>query len=49
VEYPVRQPTHLWVPTLASVLSEGVREGGYLLKCPKEGSVDGMAAEVALI
>ena len=49
MEYPVRQPTHLWVPTLARVLSEGVREGGYLLKCPKEGSVGGMAAEVALI
>jgi hypothetical protein len=49
VEYPVRQRTHLWMPTLASVFSEGVREDGYLLKCPKEGSVDGVAAEVALV
>ena len=49
MEYPVRQPTHLWVTALASVLAEGVREGGYLLECPKEGSVDGVAAEVAFV
>jgi hypothetical protein len=37
------------MPTLASVLSEGIRQSGYLLKCPKEGTVDGVAAEVTLV
>ena len=49
MEYPLRQAAHLGVSTLTSMLSEGVREGRYLRKCPNEGFFDGVAAEVALV
>ncbi|MDQ3965334.1 MAG: hypothetical protein M3246_02590 [Actinomycetota bacterium] len=47
MEHPVGQAAHVGVITLASVLAQSVRQGGYLLEGPKDGALERAGARVA--